>query len=78
SSARNEEHARRFLEKMVARDSNHPSVIFWSVSNEVDEQDRRVVEWNDRQVQWVRSLDPTRLVMHVSERGRGGNCRPLV
>lgn len=73
SSARNEEHARRFLEKMVARDSNHPSVIFWSVSNEVDEQDRRVVEWNDRQIQWVKSLDPTRLAVHVSERGRWAN-----
>jgi hypothetical protein len=69
----NEGHARRFLERMVARDRNHPSVILWSVSNEVDEQNRGVVEWNERQVQWVRSLDPTRLVMHVSERGRWAN-----
>ncbi len=67
------EHAGEYLAKMIARDRNHPSVIFWSVSNESNEQDRRVVEWNDRHVQLARSLDPSRLAVHVSERGRWAN-----
>lgn len=67
------EHAGKFLAKLIARDRNHPSVIFWSASNETDEQNRKVVEWNDRNVQLARSLDPTRLAVHVSERGRWAN-----
>lgn len=67
------EPAGKFLAKLIARDRNHPSVIFWSVSNETDEQNRKVVEWNDRNVQLARNLDPTRLAVHVSERGRWAN-----
>jgi len=67
------EHAGKYLAQMIARSCNHPSVISWSVSNETDEQHRRVVEWNDRNVQLARSLDPTRLAVHVSERGRWAN-----
>jgi hypothetical protein len=67
------EHAGTYLAKMIERNRNHPSVIFWSVSNESNEQDRRVVERNDRNVQLARSLDPTRMAVHVSERGRWVN-----
>ena len=69
----NEGDAQKFLAKMIARDRNHPAVIFWSVSNETDEQNRKVVEWNDRNVQLARRLDTTRLAVHVSERGRWAN-----
>ncbi len=56
------------LARMIARDRNHPSVIFWSVSNETHEQHEPVWRANDQLIQQARSLDPTRLVTHVSDK----------
>ena len=58
--------AARQLERMIARDFNHPSVIFWSVSNETDERAPEVVESNSELIRLARALDPTRLCVHVS------------
>jgi beta-glucuronidase len=68
-------HARRQLETMIRRDWNHPSVIFWSVSNETHEDQPVVVEGNTALMQLARALDPTRLVVHVSDHSspRHGN-----
>ncbi len=61
------EAAQRQLTTMIRRDGNHPSIIFWSVSNETHEQHPVVVEGNNALIRHVRSLDPTRLVVHVSD-----------
>lgn len=58
--------AKRQLRNMILRDRNHPSVIFWSVSNETVESRPEVVEGNDQLMQLARELDPTRFVTHVS------------
>jgi beta-glucuronidase len=51
---------------MIQRDRNHPSIIFWSVSNENEEKHPEINEGNNRLIQLGRELDPTRLVTHVS------------
>ncbi len=61
--------AERQLRKMILRDWNHPSIIFWSVSNESEEQHPEINQANNRLIQLARQLDPTRLVTHVSEQG---------
>ncbi|MHB9133963.1 MAG: glycoside hydrolase family 2 protein [Armatimonadota bacterium] len=58
--------ARRQLRTMIERDANHPSIIFWSVSNETEEDDAGVVDGNDQLVQYARELDPTRIAVHVA------------
>ncbi len=58
--------AARQLERMVARDFNHPSIIFWSVSNETQEDEAEVAESNSFLLRFCRQLDPSRLHVHVS------------
>lgn len=58
--------AERQLESMILRDINHPSVIFWSVSNETKEDRPEVVKGNNDLLRLARELDPTRLAVHVS------------
>ncbi len=60
--------ARRQLEAMIRRDANHPSVILWSVSNETHEERPEVAAGNAELVELAKSLDPTRLAVHVSSR----------
>jgi GNAT superfamily N-acetyltransferase len=62
--------ANRQLEALIARDRNHPSVIFWSVSNETHEERPEVAVGNAALVEFARSLDPTRLAVHVSDHWR--------
>ena len=60
--------AARQLERLVQRDFNHPSIIFWSVSNETHEGEDEVWKSNQELIRGVRRLDPTRLCVHVSNR----------
>jgi len=62
--------ARRQLTALVARDRNHPSVIFWSVSNETHEERPEVAAGNAALVELARALDSTRLAVHVSDHWR--------
>ncbi len=62
--------AKRQLEMLVARDRNHPSVIFWSVSNETHEERPEVAAGNRELVALARELDPSRLAVHVSDHWR--------
>jgi len=51
------------IESMVYRDRNHPSVIIWSIGNEIpDRTNPEVIKLAAEQAAYVRSLDPTRPV----------------
>ena len=54
----------RDTEAMVKRDRNHPSIIMWSIGNEVSERTgvSDGYAWCRKQADYVRSLDDTRLV----------------
>jgi beta-galactosidase len=54
----------RDTESMVKRDRNHPSVVMWSIGNEVSERTgvSDGYAWCQKQADYVRSLDNTRLV----------------
>jgi beta-galactosidase len=51
------------ISSMVLRDRNHPSVVFWSIGNEVPERGKPEGAALARTLAgYIRSLDPTRLV----------------
>lgn len=53
----------RDVEAMVLKDLNHPSVIFYSIGNEIPETGNPLgSEWGRRLAEKVRTLDPTRFV----------------
>jgi beta-galactosidase len=54
----------RDTESMVKRDRNHPSIIMWSIGNEVSERTgiSDGYAWCQKQADCVRALDNTRLV----------------
>jgi len=66
NNARKLEAAKRQLTTMIRRDINHPSVIFWSASNETQEYRPEVADGNRQLVLLARELDPTRPAVHVS------------
>ena len=51
------------LESMIRRDRNHPSVIFWSIGNEIPERGKpEGARLAHEQADYIRSLDSTRLI----------------
>jgi beta-galactosidase len=51
------------IESMIIRDRNHPSVIFWSIGNEIpNRQKPEVVELAKTLGGYVRLIDPTRAI----------------
>jgi beta-galactosidase len=57
------DHARRELGEMIARDRNHPSVVFWGIHNENRAASALTSE---ALIRFVRALDPTRVVVDNS------------
>ena len=62
--------AKRQVAAMIARDAGHPSLICWSVGNECREDRGEVAAGLQELVRFARSLDPTRLAVHVSDHWR--------
>lgn len=60
------------LEALVRRDWNHPSVVFWSIGNEVMEQQN--VEMTKHLVDIVKALDKTRPVTNGYNNPNGGRA----
>lgn len=57
-----EEWWERDLKAMVDKDFNHPSVILYSIGNEIPERDGTSDggRWSRRQAEFIRAIDPTR------------------
>lgn len=78
-----EDHAKRHLRALVARDRNHPSVVVWSIANEIGDRggangltEERVAMMRDV----VRSFDDTRpvgLAHHIPETANSNTFAPL-
>jgi hypothetical protein len=56
------------LREMVASEANHPSVIAWSIGNELDSQTVEGWSFVKEMVETVKALDPTRPVGFASNR----------
>ena len=67
-----EEWHEKDLEALVRRDWNHPSVVFWSIGNEVLEQQN--VEMTRHLVEIVKELDKTRPVTNGYNDPNGGRA----
>ena len=64
------------LDEMINQQYNHPSVIFWSVANEISrawEDPKENVDFIKRTTDYVRELDSTRLVSYASAAATGAN-----
>ncbi len=59
--------AREAAREMIERDYNHPSIIFWSVSNESNESVPQLRVMNDALIRYVKELDDSRFAVHVSQ-----------
>jgi beta-galactosidase len=69
----------RDLSAMVLRDRNHPSVIMWSIGNEISERAQpRGVEIAKQFTEYIKTLDSTRpITAAINGAGGGGNGEQL-
>ncbi|MBD3230517.1 MAG: hypothetical protein GF329_20225 [Candidatus Lokiarchaeota archaeon] len=58
--------AAKMIHDLIFRDFNHPSVIFWSVGNEVPIESVQCHRFILTLVSYAKNLDPSRLVSYVS------------
>ncbi len=60
--------AAKQLKSLIYRDFNHPSVILWSVGNEVPVEKRSCYQFILQLMRLAKKLDPSRIVTYVSNR----------
>lgn len=60
--------AAKMLRELINRDINRPSVIWWSVANEIPIERPEVSRFIKNLMNWVRRFDDTRIVTYVSFR----------
>ena len=58
--------AAKMMRSLIKRDINHPSVIWWSVGNEIPIERPNVSRFMKRLMEWTRMHDDTRIVTYVS------------
>ncbi|WP_462412886.1 glycoside hydrolase family 2 protein [Neobacillus sp. Marseille-QA0830] len=63
-----QDRALTMMKEMVDMHYHHPSVLFWSVHNEIDTRTQEAYEMTQRLVQLVKQLDTTRLVTYATMR----------
>jgi len=61
-----QERALTMIEEMINLHIHHPSVIFWSVHNEIDSRTQDAYRMTERLVTLVRQLDASRLVSYAT------------
>jgi beta-glucuronidase len=61
-----QERALTMIQEMVELHYHHPSVIFWSVHNEIDSRTQDAYEMTERLVQLVKQLDTSRLITYAT------------
>ncbi len=67
----------RDLSSMILRDRNHPSVIMWSIGNEIPERVKpRGIEIARELSAYAKKLDPTRLITAAINNFRGDSIEP--
>jgi len=60
--------ASKMIRDLIYRDFNHPSVILWSVGNEVPIENRVCCRFMNHLVQLAKKIDSSRIVTYVSSR----------
>lgn len=65
-------------EEMVKRDYHHPSIIIWSLHNEIDSNTEAAYDLSKAFVEKIKSLDTTRLISYASYHPFDDICFPLV
>ncbi|MFW9819295.1 MAG: glycoside hydrolase family 2 protein [Candidatus Thorarchaeota archaeon] len=60
--------AEKMLKELIQRDINHPSVIWWSVGNELPLHQRRAGKFTKKLMNFARRLDDSRIVTCVSRK----------
>ena len=56
------------VKTLIFRDFNHPSVILWSMGNEIPVEHRACNQFINQMMQYARKLDSSRIVTYVSSR----------
>jgi beta-glucuronidase len=60
--------AAKMIKALIERDFNHPSVIWWSVGNEVPIERWECARFMRRLMDWARRFDNTRIITFVSNK----------
>jgi len=60
--------AAKMMRNLIKRDINHPSVVWWSVGNEIPIEQYNCKRFFKRLMEWTRRFDDTRIVTFVSMR----------
>jgi beta-galactosidase/beta-glucuronidase len=62
------QYAAPLLKETIEQHRNHPSVIVWSVANEIPSQEPKVAAYVENAIDYVHRLDPTRLATFASDK----------